>query len=77
MRLRWERILTLIGVLIAPILINWLYHCLYVGPFHRVRGIGKLEYYPEAKALALLGILLVGIVLAFKVLRNGSDKSHT
>lgn len=77
MRLRWDRILALIMVLIAPVLINWLYDNLYIGPFYRVTGIGRLEYYLEAKALALLGILLVGVVLVFKVLRNDSDKNHT
>jgi len=70
MRLRWDRILALLLMLISPVIINWLYKSLYIGPFHKVTGIGRLDVYPEAKALALLGVLLIGIILVFKTLRD-------
>jgi len=70
MQLRWDRILAIMLILLAPVIISWLKDILYIGPFKRVPVIGALEYYPEARALLLLGVLLIGIVLLVKVFRS-------
>ena len=70
MKARWERIVAVLLLLLLPVIVSWLYKVIYIGPFHRLPLFGMLEYHPEAKALTLLGILLIGIVLIIRVMKN-------
>jgi len=70
MKTRWDRILAVLLILVLPVIVDWLYKVVYIGPFHRVPVLGALQYHPEAKALLLLGIILIGVVLIIKALKN-------
>jgi len=70
MELRWDRIIAFVLLVLSPVIINWLSEAVYVGPFSEIPVIGTLDYYPEAKALLLLGILLTTFVLIIKLLRS-------
>jgi len=67
-RVRFDRILAIVGLLLLPIVLRWLGNNLNIGGFYNVPILGSACHNPEIKALVLLGILLIGLVLILKVI---------
>jgi hypothetical protein len=71
-RLRWDRILVILALLMLPLIFGWLGKNLDLGGFGNLPFIGSVaSHYWEVKALILLGIVLLGIVLLVKTLLRG------
>ena len=71
-RMRWDRILVILTLLMLPLIFSWLGRNLSIGGFGNLPLIGSVaSQYWEVKALILLGIVLLGIVLLVKTLLRG------
>ncbi len=69
-RVRWDRIVAVLVILLFPILLRWLSRHICVGPFKSMPVIGAISDNPELKALLLLAILLVSMLAIIKTVRR-------
>jgi len=67
-RIRLDRFVALMCLLLMPLILRWLGANLHIGSFSNIPILGSACHNPEYKALILLGILLIGLVLIIKVI---------
>jgi len=69
-QVRWDRLLALVAILSFPLLYSWLKRNIRIVRFSDSPLFEFAHGNPELRQLLLLGVLLVGLVLLLKALRN-------
>lgn len=69
-RVRWDRILVFLAIILLPVIYRWLSNNLHIGGFYQVPILGAACSNYEVKALILLGLLLISLVLIIKIIKE-------
>ena len=70
-RVRWDRVLSAVGLLLLPLAVRWLGANTYIGSFYQFPLLGPVACHnPEVKSLILLMLVLISVVMIVKTLRD-------
>jgi len=67
--LRWDRILAVVGLVLSPFILRWFADNINFGSFNSLPIIRSCSNVWEVKSLVLLCLVMLGIVLAVKLIR--------
>jgi heme A synthase len=68
LRIKWDRLLAAVIILLSPLIYAWLHRRMAIGSFGSLPVLGVACQNPEVKALMLLAILLLAAVCITRVL---------
>lgn len=69
-RFRWNRILTVIGLILSPFILHWLTTNIDLGDFRSLPIIRSCSNVYETKCLIVLCLVLLSVVLMVKLMRG-------
>jgi hypothetical protein len=75
-RIRWDRVLATIILLILPLLWHWLSSNVALGSLCEVPILGTLALNPKTKGLLLLGVVLLTVLAVCKVVAKGGGNER-